>query len=247
MLLIPSMDIRQGRCVRLREGNFAAETTYAVEPAEVLRYYCSFGASWLHVVDLDGARGEPTINALLVEELARERSVRLQVGGGVRDAAAIEHLLTTGIQRVVIGSAAAQRPREVREWLQSFGAERICLAFDVRIAELSAAPMVHTDGWTVQSAASLWEALEAYPISLLRHVLCTDIGRDGTLHGPNLPLYGAVMKRFPGLLWQASGGISHGRDLTALAQTGVSAAVSGRALIESRIPTAELLPFLRAV
>lgn len=246
MLLIPSIDLIQGRCVRLREGNFAAQTTYAVEPQEVLQYYRSCGAPWLHVVDLDAVRGEPTVNDALIEELARERSVRLQVGGGVRDPAAIEHLLTAGIQRVVIGSAAVQQPQDVGEWLTSFGADRICLAFDVRVAD-PGEPKVHTDGWMVQSAVSLWDALDPYRPGLLRHALCTDIGRDGTLHGPNLSLYGAVVQRFPGLLWQASGGISHGRDLITLAQIGVSAAVIGRALIESRIPTAELLPFLRAV
>lgn len=240
------MDIRGGRCVRLREGNFAAQTTYAVEPGELLQHYRSLGAPWLHVVDLDAAKGELTTNAALIEALAREHSVHLQVGGGVRNPDAIERLVSAGVQRVVIGSAATQRPREVSEWLRSFGTERLCMAFDVRISRPGQPPTVHTDGWTVQSAASLWESLEAYPPGTLRHVLCTDIGRDGTLGGPNLSLYAVARKRFPLLLWQASGGIRRGSDLTDLAKLGVAAAVSGRALLESRIPLAELRPFLRA-
>lgn len=245
MLLIPSMDLRGGRCVRLREGNFAAQTTYAVEPEEVLRYYHSLGALWMHVVDLDAAKGTLSANSALIEELARKNAVRLQAGGGVRCPAAIERLLSAGVDRVVIGSAAAQRPREVSEWLRFFGADRVCLAFDVRIAGMDEPPRVHTDAWAVQSAVTLWEALEAYPDGALRHVLCTDIGRDGTLEGPNLSLYAMATERFPLLSWQASGGIRNGSDLTDLARLRVAVAVSGRALLESRIPLAELRPFLR--
>jgi phosphoribosylformimino-5-aminoimidazole carboxamide ribotide isomerase len=200
----------------------------------------------MHVVDLDAAKGELGANSVLIEELARKNSVRLQAGGGVRNPDAIERLLSAGVERVVIGSAAAQRPREVSGWLRSFGAEHVCLAFDVRISGTDEPPRVHTDAWAVPSAASLWEALEAYPPGTLGHVLCTDIGRDGTLDGPNLSLYAMARERFPLLSWQASGGIRRGSDLTDLAQLGVAAAVSGRALLESRIALAELRPFLRA-
>lgn len=243
MLLIPSIDLRGGRCVRLREGDFAAQTSYPVEPAALLRRYQSFGARWLHIVDLDGARDGIGVNAPIIANLARHRHVYLQVGGGVRNAAVIEGLLTAGVARIVVGSAAVQRPAEVSRWLKTFGAERICLAFDVKL-DPKQEPQVHTQGWTVNSAFSLWNAIDAFRESQLKHLLCTDIGRDGTLRGPNLKLYRECFRRFPMLSWQASGGIRSASDLEELARTGVTAAVSGTALIEDRISEKELGPFL---
>jgi phosphoribosylformimino-5-aminoimidazole carboxamide ribotide isomerase len=243
MFLIPSIDLRGGRCVRLREGDFATETSYAVEPAVLLRRYQSLGARWLHIVDLDGAKDGVGINTPIIVNLARYRGLSLQVGGGVRSAAVIEGLLTAGVARVVIGSAAVQRPAAVSTWLRTFGAERICVAFDVRIGGKEE-PQVHTHGWTVNSALSLWNAIGAFSEGSLRHVLCTDIARDGTLRGPNFELYRECFRRFPTLSWQASGGIRSAADLVGLARSGVAAAVSGTALIEDRIPAQELRAFL---
>lgn len=246
MLLIPSIDLRGGRCVRLHQGNFASETTYDIEPAELLTRYRSLGATWLHVVDLDGARDGAPVNAPLVAALASEPGVRLQVGGGVRTARIIEALLDAGVARVVVGSAAVHRPKEVREWLKSFGAERICLAFDVHV-DPDGEPQVYTHGWTRNSAVSLRTALTEFPLGTVTHVLCTDIRRDGTLAGPNLTLYRLALARYPLLSWQASGGIRSSADLAALACLGVSAALSGTALLQSRIPHSELRPYLPAV
>jgi phosphoribosylformimino-5-aminoimidazole carboxamide ribotide isomerase len=243
MLLIPAIDLRGGRCVRLRQGSFAAETQYAVTAQALLRRYRAFGASWVHVVDLDGARDGVRLNAATIQFLAREAGVQLQVGGGVRSASAIEALLDEGVARVVIGSAAVQRSAEVTDWLKTFGAERLCLAFDVRLAA-DGEPYVHTHGWTKNSVVSLWQALAAYPEGAIRHVLCTAIERDGTLNGPDLALYRSAVARFPVLSWQASGGIRNVADLTALANLGVTAAVSGRALLEQIMPPEELQPFL---
>jgi len=243
MLLIPSIDIRGGRCVRLREGDFAAETVYDVEPAALLRRYRSLGARWVHIVDLDGARDGAPVNLPLIELLARHGGMRLQVGGGVRSAAAIERLLGAGVARVVIGSAAVTKCTEVAGWLECFGAERICLAFDVRIGATHQ-PEVHTHGWTRNSVLTLWDAISVYSPDRLRHVLSTDIGRDGTLRGPNLGLYRLGLRYFPELAWQASGGVRDALDLAALAAVGVAAAVSGQALIEGRIPVEELKSFL---
>lgn len=242
MLLIPSIDLRGGRCVRLREGDFATETAYPVEPAALLRRYYSLGARWLHLVDLDGAKDGVGVNTPIIESLAQYREVSLQVGGGIRSAAAIETLLSFGVARVVIGSAAVQRSAEVASWLKCFGPERICVAFDVRIGP-AGEPHLHTHGWAVNSALSLWNAFDAFPSGTLKHVLCTDIGRDGTLRGPNLSLYRAAVASFPRLFWQASGGIRNAADLRALAHLGLRAAVSGTALIEDRIPPKELKPF----
>lgn len=243
MLLIPAIDLRAGRCVRLYQGDFAAETRYPHEPLELLLRYRAFGAKWVHVVDLDGARDGELANRATITALAAQSGVRLQVGGGIRSAQRIEDLLSAGVGRVVIGSAAVERPQEVAEWLEHFGAERICLALDVRL-DAHGDPKVQTRGWREAAALTLWEALARFPAGAIHHVLCTDIERDGALAGPNLELYAAARQRFPHIAWQASGGVRDARDLHQLAAVGAAAAVSGKALLEQRIPTEELSAFL---
>lgn len=243
MRLIPGIDLRGGRCVRLWQGDFSAETPYAVTPAALLRRYHALGARWVHFVDLDGAQDGVRLNAPIIESLARHPFMSLQVGGGVRHPSSIEALLDAGVARVVVGSAAVRQPGEVAAWIRVFGSNRICLAFDVRVKG-EGEPYVHTHGWTRNSVVSLWDALMAFPAGLVKHVLCTDIERDGTACGPNLTLYGTALKRFPQVSWQAAGGIRNAVDLEALAQLGVAAAVSGRAMLEERIRLKELAPFL---
>ncbi len=243
MLLIPAIDLRNGRCVRLFQGDFGAETRYEHEPHELLRRYREFGASWLHIVDLDGAKDGVLANRSVIVALASQRGVKLQVGGGVRSAAVIDDLLRNGVERVVVGSAAVERPQEVAEWFNRFGTERICLALDVRM-DADGEPRVRTHGWREGTAISLWEAISRYPSGMVKHVLCTDIERDGAMSGPNLNLYRTALSRFPRLSWQASGGVRDAADLAALADIGVGAAVSGKALLEERITPEELRPFL---
>jgi phosphoribosylformimino-5-aminoimidazole carboxamide ribotide isomerase len=242
MLLMPAIDLRHGRCVRLYQGDFGAETRYEHEPHELLLRYRGLGATWLHIVDLDGAKDGMLANRSVIVALASQRAVRLQVGGGIRTAAAIDDLLRAGVERVVVGSAAVERPAEVADWIARFGAERICLALDVRID--TSGPLVRTRGWTEGTAITLWGAIERYPKGSIKHVLCTDIERDGAMSGPNVELYEAAMQRFPELAWQASGGVRDAADLKALAACGVAAAVSGKALLEERITAEELRPFL---
>jgi phosphoribosylformimino-5-aminoimidazole carboxamide ribotide isomerase len=243
MFLIPAIDLRGGRCVRLYQGDFAAETRYDIEPHELLARYRALGASWLHVVDLDGARAGTQVNRAVIVALASQRAVRLQAGGGLRDAAAIDQLLRTGIARAVIGSAAVSAPDQVREWLHRFGSDALVLALDVRL-DAEGVPRCTIHGWEKQSALSLWDAVERFAADGLRHVLCTDVARDGALTGPNVALYDEATRRFPGISWQASGGVSSAADLHALATTGVAAAISGRALLDERISRKELEPFL---
>ena len=243
MLLIPSIDLRAGACVRLLHGDFAAETRYPLDAHELLGRYGALGASWLHVVDLDGSRDVTLGNASLIHALDAQPALCLQVGGGVRDAAVIDDLFAHGVARVVIGSAAVERAHEVARWLQSYGPERICIAFDVRLDGLGV-PRLHTRGWQQQTALSLWDAMAEFSGHGLRHVLCTDIDRDGALEGPNLALYREALRRFAHIQWQASGGIANGGDLRALAALGVPAAISGKALLEQRIAVEELRSFL---
>lgn len=243
MLLIPAIDLRNGRCVRLFKGDFAAETRYEYEPHELLQRYRDLGASWLHVVDLDGARDGTLANRSIIVGLASQNAVNIQVGGGVRSAAVIDDLLRHGVARVVIGSLAVEQPDQVIGWLRQFGAERICLAFDIRRDD-TGVPRVRTRGWTEGGELSLWQALAPFLAHDLKHVLCTDIDRDGALVGPALDLYRDALTRHPHIAWQASGGVRDAADLAALAQLGMAAAVSGKALLEERMQPEELAPFL---
>ncbi len=242
MLLIPAIDLRAGRCVRLAQGNFTAETAYEIDPEALLARYEALGVPWVHVVDLERVRAGSTDNRRLIISLARQRPIRFQVGGGVRSAGSIAELLDSGIARVVLGSLAIERPEEVTHWLKRFGPEHICLAFDVRM-DAEGEPYVRTRGWTHESGVHLWDALAPYADSAV-HVLCTDISRDGTLAGPNLDLYANALKRFPAIRWQASGGVRDVRDLAALSATGVAAAITGKALLEARITQEEYQAFL---
>jgi phosphoribosylformimino-5-aminoimidazole carboxamide ribotide isomerase len=243
MLLIPSIDLRDGRCVRLLRGDFDAETRYDLEPHELLQRYRQLGASWLHVVDLDGARDGALANRAVIGRLASQRAVRLQVGGGIRTLADVAGLLEGGVARVVVGSAAVEQPEEVRGWLRHYGAGRVCLAFDVRLDD-GGVPRLRTRGWRESTAVALWDAVAGFQDAGLRHVLCTDIERDGAMQGPNLALYAEAVRRHPLIAWQASGGVAGAADLHALAASGVAAAISGKALLEERIAPEEMRPFL---
>jgi phosphoribosylformimino-5-aminoimidazole carboxamide ribotide isomerase len=244
MLLIPAIDLRGGQCVRLLQGRFDAETVYATDPVEVLGRYLDFGARRVHVVDLDGARDGSQGNRPALARLVDEsRGAALQVGGGIRTRAVADEMLALGMSRVVVGSVAVTQPVEVERWLAELGPEKVVLAFDVRIDE-SKVPRLATHGWEQQTKASLWDAVERYLAHGLRHVLCTDVARDGALSGPNVPLYAEAVRRFPGIAWQASGGVSNLSDLHALADCGAAAVISGRALLEGRLKLEELKPFL---
>ncbi len=242
MRLIPAIDLRGGRCVRLLRGDFAAETAYDVEPAALLQRYRAAGAEWLHLVDLDGARDGARAHRELIAQLAAERALRLQVGGGIRDRAAVVAMRECGVDRVVVGSAAIADPDAVRGWLGEFGSASLVLALDVRLDE-HATPWVATHGWRRQSNSSLWDAVAGFEAAGLRHVLCTDVQRDGARSGPNLALYREAVARFPRIEWQASGGVRDARDLDALAASGVAAAISGRALLEGTIDDGEIRRF----
>jgi len=244
VLLLPAIDLRNGRCVRLYQGDFDAQTDYVVTPRELLQRYRALGAPWVHLVDLDGAHSGLSANRALILQLAASPGAPcLQVGGGIRCASGIAQLLAAGVARVVVGSAAIEQPHAVLAWLREFGRERLCVAFDVQL-DNAGEPQVRTHGWRQASGLTLWQALARFPPGSLRHVLCTDIARDGALTGANFELYRSACAKYPGLAWQASGGVRDVSDLTALAASGVAAAISGRALLERRLHLKELRPFL---
>ena len=243
MQLIPAIDLRDGRCVRLLKGDFAQETRYAADPVELAVQYRDLGARWLHVVDLDGAkRGQP-VNLALIRRMRDAAGIAVQLGGGLRTRASLDEALEVA-ERAVIGSLAVSDPDVVASWLAELGAERLTLALDVRLAE-DGTPLLATHGWTRASTTTLAEAIDRYAAAGLRHVLCTDIDRDGALSGPNVALYRDCEQRWPAIAFQASGGVRHAADLAALAAAGVAATVSGKALLEGRFEPEEIRPFLR--
>jgi phosphoribosylformimino-5-aminoimidazole carboxamide ribotide isomerase len=242
MILYPAIDLIAGRCVRLAQGDFARETRYSDDPAAALAGFAEGGATWAHIVDLDGARArEPRQHALLAE-LAEGSSLKLQVAGGVRSAAHVQTLLDAGVARVVVGSLAVNDPAAFTALLDQFGPERLTLALDVRVegevVERGSA-MVATHGWAEGSGQSLDQLLDQFPA--VRHLLVTDIGRDGMLSGPNLPLIQAIVDWYPAVALQASGGVATLDDLAALARSGADGAIVGKALWEGRFTVAQAL------
>ncbi|CAL1690903.1 1-(5-phosphoribosyl)-5-[(5-phosphoribosylamino)methylideneamino] imidazole-4-carboxamide isomerase [Brevundimonas subvibrioides] len=233
MIIYPAIDLRNGVCVRLMHGRFDQVTEYDTVPAARLAAFVAEGATWVHIVDLDGAEAGRAVQHALIGELAGSLSVAIQSGGGVRTLSDVQNLLDAGVSRVVVGSQAVTQPDVVSAWLAEFGADRLTLAFDVRVGE-DGVPVPSLKGWTEAAPVDLWTALDRYPPGTVEHVLITDVGRDGALTGPNLDLLAEVMRRRPDLKVQASGGVSSLEDLKAARAIGCDGAIVGRAIYEGR-------------
>jgi phosphoribosylformimino-5-aminoimidazole carboxamide ribotide isomerase len=240
MTIYPAIDLRGGRVVRLTEGKFDQEKSYGEDPLAVARGFRAAGATWLHVVDLDGAKDPAKRQTPLVERLARESGLRVQTGGGIREENQVAALLAAGVQRVIVGSLAVRQPSLVRAWLSKFGPDKIILSPDVRL-DSAGVPRIAAAGWQETTGVALDDFLVGYLAAGLVHILCTDISRDGKLSSPNAALYAALVKKFPALQIQASGGVSSLDDLRALRATGAAGAIVGRALYEDRFTLREAL------
>jgi phosphoribosylformimino-5-aminoimidazole carboxamide ribotide isomerase len=234
MILYPAMDLMGGKIIRLAQGRFDDATTYASDPSEAIAAFATAGAAWAHVVDLDGARARRPVQHDLIARLAADAPLELQVAGGFREREQLGRMFDAGVGRVVVGSLAVSDPQAVRGFFEEFGADRITLSLDVRLA--GGVPMVAVSGWTEDSGASLWDVAADFPDA--RHLLLTDIGRDGMLGGPNFALLEEASARLPHLAIQASGGVSSLEDLLRLRTAG---AIVGKALWEGRIDLREAL------
>ena len=236
----PAIDVREGRVVRLAQGDYARETVYGHDPLDIARLYASQGANWLHLVDLDAARaGGYTLQPLL-REICAFTGLKVQTGGGVRSREDVRRILEAGASRVVVGSLAVQQSAEVLEWIGEFGAERITVALDARQDEQGVWRLpVH--GWTETAAATLDELAVRFAAGGLRHLLSTDIARDGMLTCPNADLYAHLGKIAPSLQVQASGGVREVADVATAKQQGCAGIVLGRALLEGKLSLAEAL------
>lgn len=230
----PAIDVLDGRVVRLRQGDFARETRYGDDPVVLAARYADAGARWLHLVDLDGARtGEPSL-APLLRRIVERTGLRVQAGGGVRTRANVEALLAAGAARVVVGSLAVRAPATVAGWAALFGSERLVVALDAR-RDAEGRWRLPVAGWTRDADGELFDLAGRFADSGVRHLLCTDIDRDGMLTGPNVMLYRALAAAVPGIALQASGGIRDVADIVAVAAAGCAGVVLGRALLEGRL------------
>lgn len=230
----PAVDISDGRCVRLLQGEFGTETVYSDDPVEVALGFCAAGARWLHVVDLDGAKsGEPR-NRDLILEVAGRASCPVQAGGGLRSLDDVESVLAAGASRAVLGTLALEDPRELERACRRYG-DRLAVSLDVRGGDVA------THGWTVGSGTSLPEAVRTFEDLNVSTFVYTDVTRDGTMEGPNVDALLACA-RSTSVPIIASGGISSLGDLrvvAALRAEGVTGAIVGRAFYEQRFSVQE--------
>ena len=226
------------KCVRLFKGDFNQRTDYETSPMEVAKSYAADGAEWMHIVDLDGAKLGMSTQSDLIMELATQSGLKVQTGGGIRDAKQIQSLLEGGVTRVVIGSLAVSNKKLVSSWMSEFGADKIVLALDINIGE-DGQPRPALKGWTEPSPETIWDVINAY--ENVKTLLVTDISKDGVLGGANVALYEAIIKRYPNIDLITSGGVGtlgHVKELKALNPHGV---IIGKALYENKFTLAEAI------
>ncbi|KJG14968.1 MULTISPECIES: 1-(5-phosphoribosyl)-5-[(5-phosphoribosylamino)methylideneamino]imidazole-4-carboxamide isomerase [Photobacterium] len=236
-MIIPALDLIEGQVVRLFQGDYGQVTEYNVNPTEQFALYHQAGANWLHLVDLTGAKNTQARQLTLISQLLASTPANVQIGGGVRCEQDVSDLLHAGAQRVVIGSTAVKQPERVKGWIKKYGAEHIVLALDINI-DNNGNRIVAVSGWQEDSGVTIETLLEDFLKVGLKHVLCTDISRDGTLTGSNVELYVDLCRQYPQVQFQSSGGIGSLDDIAALKGSGVAGVIVGRALLDGKF-TAE--------
>ena len=232
--LIPAIDLIDGRCVRLSQGDYDTKKEYG-DPVEMALRMEDMGVRRLHLVDLDGAKSRHVVNDRVLRDICRRTSLTVDFGGGIKTEDDLEKVFDAGAAMATAGSIAVTDPDSVGLWIEKYGAERIVLGADVRDGKIS------INGWKEDSALELMPFLEGYRKQGLQHVLCTDISKDGMLQGPNTALYKSIMAQWPDCRLIASGGVSSKEDIKALDEAGIPAVVFGKAIYEGRIDLASLI------
>ncbi len=236
----PALDIRNGRVVRLLQGDYARETQYGDDVLARAQAFADTGAQWMHLVDLDAAKAGGYTLAPLLREIVDNTGLKVQTGGGVRSRDDVARILEAGASRVVVGSLAVRESEAVIGWLQAFGSDRITIALDTRQDEQGAWRLpVH--GWTETAALTLDELAVRFAKAGMRHLLCTDIARDGMLSGPNMSLYAHLRTLVPQVEVQVSGGARNAADVAQAKAAGCGGIVLGKALLEGHLSLAEAL------
>ncbi len=239
-MIIPAIDLIDGKVVRLYQGDYGQKTEYSTDPQGRFDDYVAQGATQLHLVDLDGAKDSTKRQLTVIRKLLANTKAPVQIGGGVRTEQDVIDLLDAGANRVVIGSTAVKDPATVAGWVEKYGVDKIVLALDVNI-DAQGQRKIAVAGWQEDSGVTI-EALLAHYLPVgLKHVLCTDISRDGTLQGSNVALYRDLAAQFPQINWQASGGIGGIADIDALKGSGVGGVILGRSLLEGKFTVKEAI------
>lgn len=231
---IPAIDLIEGKCVRLTQGDYATSHVYAEDPVDMARRFEDMGFTRLHLVDLDGAKSRHVVNDHVLKAITRATKLIVDFGGGVKTDNDMSRVLDAGAEMVTCGSIAVTQPDTVLGWMERYGAEHLILGADVKDGKIS------INGWLEDSAYELMPFLQRYLDAGMMHVLCTDISRDGMLQGPATALYGSIMKAFPHCRLIASGGVSCIEDILQLDKAGVPAVVFGKAIYEGKINMKEL-------
>jgi phosphoribosylformimino-5-aminoimidazole carboxamide ribotide isomerase len=235
MRIIPAIDIIDGKCVRLSQGNYDDKKIYNDNPTDVAKSFEQAGLRYLHLVDLDGAKAGQVKNWKVVESIALNTRLEIDFGGGIKTKEEIERLFNLGVQQVNLGSIAVKNRDTVSDWLALFGAEKIILSADVLDRQ------VKINGWTSGSVFTIDDLIESYLPYGLQYVTCTDISKDGMLLGTNIDLYKSLKSKFPALKIIASGGVSSLKDIADLTKIGVDAAIVGKAIYENKIALKDLI------
>lgn len=236
--LIPAIDIIDGKCVRLSQGDYDTKKIYNENPLEVAKEFEANGIQRLHVVDLDGAKSSHVVNYKVLDAIAGHTSLTIDFGGGIKTDEDLVIAFENGAHMVTLGSVAVKKPELFKKWLHQYGAEKIILGADVKDNRIS------VSGWLEEGPQVLMPFLTNYTQEGVSKVLCTDISRDGMLQGPSIELYKQVMQRFPTMHLIASGGVSGMDDIIRLDDAGIPAVVFGKALYEGRITMKDLKRFM---
>ncbi|MDX1653361.1 MAG: 1-(5-phosphoribosyl)-5-[(5-phosphoribosylamino)methylideneamino]imidazole-4-carboxamide isomerase [Brumimicrobium sp.] len=238
MKIIPAIDIIEGKCVRLSQGDYASKTVYNENPLDVALSFQDHGIEQLHLVDLDGAKSSRVINWKVLEEIASKTHMKIDFGGGVKSDEDIKKVFESGATQITAGSIAVKSPETVIKWMEEYGPERIILGADVK------GNRVAVNGWLEESKIELFPFLEEYFSKGIQYVICTDISKDGMLAGSSTELYSKITSSFPDLKLIASGGVSSLKELDKLATIGVYGAIIGKAIYEGKITLKELEKFI---
>jgi phosphoribosylformimino-5-aminoimidazole carboxamide ribotide isomerase len=234
MKIIPAIDIIDGSCVRLSQGDYNRKTTYSSDPLSVARSFEDAGLKRLHLVDLDGAKAGKIMNAAVLEKIAANTQLQIDFGGGIHIEESVASVINAGATWVTVGSVAVKAPEKLEQWIARFGGDRFMLGADVNGTKLA------VSGWTETTDVEIVPFLDKWTAAGIQQVFCTDISKDGLLEGPSTALYRSLLQRFPHLQLIASGGVSSIEDLQVLRELGCSAAIVGKAIYENKITVTAL-------
>ena len=237
MQIIPAIDIIDGKCVRLTQGDYAQKTIYNENPLEVAKQFEAAGLKRLHLVDLDGAKAGTVKNWAVLQAIAAYTTLSIDFGGGIKKDKDLNIVFESGAAYATIGSLAVKEPDTFLEWLRVYGADKFILGADVKSEKIAVA------GWLETTDINIYDFLQDYVDKGILQSFCTDVSKDGKLEGPSIELYKNIVKKFPSLYFIASGGVSCLDDLTALKELGCSAAIVGKAIYEGRIALKDLTNF----